>query len=546
MKIPISKLQTLPLQRVSYIYRSLGLLTAVLCTCLLPLPVSAEEEISPLDIEFRRQAVRRLVFEREDAIPLSILKPAEVVARSTEFPDVVVTGEKTNYRLHDGLMTLSADKSSESALWVGGFNPFATYDIEFTESKGSSALAGVEFATPDNRNRFSILAELDEGRCLNVHIRMVVDGEEKEVKKVGVGQSLNGPFTFRVQVLGSGLNVFSEQNGVSTVLTTYDFSKHIDLRVKERIRTFEFRLLSMLDAGESVSLSQVGSYLTTGAGQADICAITYKDGSPILDQGRLWFTMSVRGRHLPHPLQGVFSLNPSVFDVRFEGIIVFDRGDGLLRNELASHIYYDRDEKEWRGLTTGFSAEGDPDRKVKKQLWAVSSKRDPRFGFSVMKAKAVSIPGGEEDPHMIYDADAKKWRLLLCQRRFRKLPAAMYESDSWDGPYKLIAGPANVDGTGCLIQKFGSTYYAIFGSKDRKFYVHSYPDLKPLGALNMFRPPWDEKSNTRCWPNVIPLPEGYPAPYIALSMDRANYPGLNGWTYGALYLYHGHHLEDGN
>jgi len=23
-------------------------------------------------------------------------------------------------------------------------------------------------------------------------------------------------------------------------------------------------------------------------------------------------------------------------------------------------------------------------------------------------------------------------------------------------------------------------------------------------------------------------------------MDRANYPGLKGWTYGALYLYHGH------
>ena len=138
----------------------------------------------------------------------------------------------------------------------------------------------------------------------------------------------------------------------------------------------------------------------------------------------------------------------------------------------------------------------------------------------------------------------KKWRVLACAVGDPGFPAALYESDHWNGPYKLIAGPAKVNGTGCLIQKFGSKYYCLFGSADRKFYVYSYPELKELGSLDMFRPPWDEEVNTRCWPNVIPLPEGYPAPYIALSMDRANYPGLDGWTYGALYLYHGYPKSD--
>lgn len=41
--------------------------------------------------------------------------------------------------------------------------------------------------------------------------------------------------------------------------------------------------------------------------------------------------------------QYVFSFNSSVFDIRLEGVIVFDRGDGLLRNEIASHIYYDNE-----------------------------------------------------------------------------------------------------------------------------------------------------------------------------------------------------------
>ena len=107
-------------------------------------------------------------------------------------------------------------------------------------------------------------------------------------------------------------------------------------------------------------------------------------------------------------------------------------------------------------------------------------------------------------------------------------------------PHKVIAGPVGVNSTGCLLQKFGSKYCALFGSADRKFYVYSYPDLKQLGSLDMFRPPWNENLNSRCWPNVIPLPDEYPAPYVSLTTDRVNYPGVGGWTYGSLYLYHGY------
>ncbi|MEX2592637.1 MAG: hypothetical protein WD426_07670 [Anditalea sp.] len=283
-------------------------------------------------------------------------------------------------------------------------------------------------------------------------------------------------------------------------------------------------------------------------GQADLCAITYKNGEPFMDQGRLWFTMTIRGRHYP---QGVFSMNPSVFDVRLEGVIAFDRGDGLLRNELASHIYYDEEADEWRGLTVGMSSWYDPkapwfdpDKEIKKTIWAISSEKDPRFGFSIMQAKPVELPNASEDPHIIYDQSVEKWRVLACAWGEGKMegqfPAALYESDNWDGPYKMIAGPVEVNSTGCLLQKFGSKYYALFGGADRKFYVYSYPDLRQLGALNMFRPPWNDEEGTRCWPNVIPLPDGYPAPYISLTMDRVVYKGLESHIYGALYLYHGH------
>ena len=107
------------------------------------------------------------------------------------------------------------------------------------------------------------------------------------------------------------------------------------------MRRFKFCLFSDLEANASAEIDKVTSALTPGCGQADIRAITTRSGKPLLDQGRVWLTMTVRGRALPHPLQGVFSMNPSVFDLRFEGIIVFDMGDGLWRNELASHLFYD-------------------------------------------------------------------------------------------------------------------------------------------------------------------------------------------------------------
>ncbi len=218
--------------------------------------------------------------------------------------------------------------------------------------------------------------------------------------------------------------------------------------------------------------------------------------------------MSIRGRALPHHIQGVLSMDPTVFDIRLEGVILFDRNDGLLRNEIASHVFYDRRDEIWRGLTTGFSAYANID-KEKKQLLAIESKTDPRFGFSVMKAEPFGMVGDIEDPHLLFDSGEEKWRMLTCEN-LDGYKAIMLESDSWN--------------------------------KEREIFIYTYPDLKEAGTLKMDLPPWSETSGTRVWPNVVQLPEGYPFKYVSLMMDRFNYPGMQGpnWTYGALYLYYGH------
>ena len=163
----------------------------------------------------------------------------------------------------------------------------------------------------------------------------------------------------------------------------------------------------------------------------------------------------------------------------------------------------------------------------------------PRRGFSIMKAWPIGLVGQHEDPHGVYDIEAKKWRLLLSEKA-GKYRAGIWESDHWDRGFQRLAGPVEMDSTGTLIQKVGRSRYVFFGSADRKVYIRSYPDLASVGELQIHRPPWNEQTGTRIWPNIISLPEGYPARYIAIMMDRVNYPNMPSpnWTYGAMYLYH--------
>ena len=496
-------------------------------------------EVTLDQLEFRRQAVRRMIFDRSQDIRLAGLWPAKVVGLDVMHPPV---GEQVNspqLAIEDGRLRINAKKQATATRWVGGFNPFAVYDVAINKFTGAGEI-GLMFRDTQTENRLTATLLVEDGMVQSIRCVVVKEGKEVERQDFALPKTLisNDPIRLRVQMLAVRAKFFVELAERSTLIGQMDFVHHFDLRKKDLMRRYEFCLHASLQAGASVEIDESTAALSPGMGQADMRAVTYEDGSPLFKDDRLWILMTVRGRHGG---QGVYSINPSVFDIRFEGLIVYDRGDGLLRNDLASNIFYDRNDKEWRGFTTGFSFYGDPEKKEKKQILAVQSSRQPLQGISIMKAKAIGLVGNYEDPQCIYDSQAGKWRMLLCESH-RGYKAVMRESEQWDGPYEKIAGPVKMDSTGTQIQKIGQKRYALFGSADRKVYIRTYPDLEPAGELRMHRPPWNDKTGTRIWPNVIPLPEGYPARYIALTMDRLNFPGMQGvnWTYGAMYLYHAH------
>ncbi|QIA08033.1 hypothetical protein [Draconibacterium halophilum] len=517
---------------MNYVFLSILLLATAVNHAALSQP-------SPDKINFIRQGVQRMIFDEDQSIPLAKLEPANIVGLSAMHPVSNYSTEHADVSIHEDKLLIKSDKETQTGIWFGGFNPFATYTIELASTSGEGEI-GIEFSDASKKEQFFIKVEFNDSLLTGVKLKVLKDFKVVVDQSIAVNLAEHKKIESKIilQLLGSGLVLYMQNTGLPKVIGQRNFNTYVDLRKKQYIQAFQSNLFVQLNGGR-VQIKKAEMALTTGVGLADIRAITYENGDPMLDKGRLWYTMSIRGRALPHHIQGVFSMNPTVFDIKFEGIIVFDRQDGILRNEIATHLFYDRKDKIWRGLTTGFSAYAYSD-KEKKQLLAIESETDPRFGFSVMNAVPFGMVGDIEDPHILYDSEAQKWRMLTCENN-NGYKAIVLESEHWNKGYEKIAGPVDHNSTGTSIQKIGNKLYCFSGSSERKIFIYTYPDLKEAGSLMMDLPPWDDKSGSRVWPNIVQLPNGYPFQYVALMMDRFNYPGMQGsnWTYGAIYLYHG-------
>ena len=510
--------------------------------------------IHPLDLEFQRLAVRRFIFSNN--INLSEFVPSEIVAFESMHPAFAVSGDDkalcdTTFapRLKNGKLILDASSGESSAcFYVGSVNPYAAYDldIESVQTSGNeTAETGIDLARYGLRDRVQVIA--CSGKEKGIFLRVWQDA--KIVKEQRFADALpECPFKLRIHLYGRVMGIFTEKDGVTTyhghldetVSGGYHFGDVLDFRNMETNRRCSFNLVSNLK-GKTV-INGARSYLSTGIGQADIRAVSYEDLTPYMEDGRLWFTFSIRGIGISQSSQGVLSLDPSVFDLRFEGVIVYDFEEGLLRNSCAAHLFYDRKAKEWRIYSGDFGGSKNCERRSESQLFIARSHKDPRRGYSVMKAELITnskLPGHHEDPCIFYDANAGKWRLLTSSFIHGQIEARMFESDAWDGKFTEIAPAILRNSTGTVIQKIGNAYYCLMGGAGENLRVHSYPDLKFLGFLNLDLQPHWPKPAARVWAQVVPLPEGYPHRYVLLTMDRPNFPGIKGpnWSYGAMYFY---------
>ena len=501
------------------------------------------QKTNPLDLEFQRLAVRRFIFSNN--LILSEFVPAEIVNFQSMYPAFTISenheaknDESFRPKIESGKLLLDKTCGKEAAsIYMGGINPYATYDLEIAECSAESEI-GLEFAQYGLRDRIQVVAIPKNG----ISIRILKNNTILRDTLFNCRLPLSD-FSLKIQLYGRTLGVFLTENGETRYIGHLPVKEHfgdvLDFRKPEILKNVTFNLISNLKG--KVLINKASSYLSSGIGQADIRAVSYEDLSPVLDDGRLWFTFSCRGLDTPQSTQGVLSMNPSVFDVRFEGMIVFDHGDGMWRNDYAAHLFYDRNAKEWRAYACDFGGSTNKEGRAKTGLLTATSKHDPRKGFSIMQAMRVeteSMEGHNEDPCIFYDENVKKWRLLTSAFVKGNIAARVYESDIWNGKFTEITSPIVENSTGTSLQKIGGKIYALMGGKGN-LRIHSYPDLQELGELKLNLQPHWPKPAGRIWASVVPLPEGYPYRYVLLTMDRPNFPGVKGnnWSYGGLYFY---------
>ena len=385
---------------------------------------------------------------------------------------------------------------------VGGYWPAAHY-----RARIASLPAEIAFATKDGA----------------VQMRFPVEGPDLP----------KPPFDFSVVMTGGHRPAtFATKNGETRLLGTSVIPAGVNPRLKENLQKWKFCV--------GGGVSEARASLSAGIGQADVRFVTTgRDNQLYMEGSRAFFTFSARAFGA---YQAVASFDPSLFDVRLEGVILFDYGDGQLRNDLASHLFYDDVDGFWKGYASNFSTGSDAlGKRAEGGLNAVWSERNPLHGLVVMRAKSLGLKGMNEDPCATWDAERREWSLLVSEFTPEGIRAAMHRSREWDRGFRPVAGPVKQDSTGTTITRVGGVRYCLSGSADRACYVYSYPDLLMRGKLHFDFPPWNDDTcrNGRVWPCLAELPVGYPFRYILLTMDRANFPGMPkpNWTYGALCLY---------
>ena len=312
--------------------------------------------------------------------------------------------------------------------------------------------------------------------------------------------------------------------------------------------------------GSTYTISNTRSYIDCGIAQADIRPVKYEDGSPIISDGKMYFTVSARTQITAY--QVVMSWDISTYNMLIEGVILFSY-DGLnIINDVASCLVYDRFSNEWIIWNTAHN-QGHISARTKLNS-------DIRFGYNIVKTDLVETErydsetgkyvvtddesfcgkSGDEDVDIIFDKVANKWYLTLCRISYHESSGSeaytyfLYESDNPINGFVFKGKTTDSDHlTGGSIVKFGDEYHFVCGADTTtsQYNIYKLSDLSSKIGVCKFD---INDGGYRGWGTLIPIPSGNFTRYIFVTFDREKC-GAGTWSYGNLYFYELNVLNNG-
>ena len=310
--------------------------------------------------------------------------------RGEPYPIVREVGAALGEKVEDGRIAFSADAPGERARLIGRFFPYASSEVCVDALDGEGARVGLEFAVRSGRGS-PYTAEDAPGLCVFVEragAEVCVCHEEfVGGRSLGVVRHGTRAFTPGGVLFVSAHGAFFDVSLGREFVCTIQAEGFSDICRRSAFMNAGVSLYVALPAGGRAAVSRAESFLDGGLSHADMKPVRYEDGTPILENGRLFLTLSSRLQAGAY--QYVVSWNPSTCELRPEGAIFFDYGDGRWCADVAISLIYHRERREWLFWATAFSHG--------HILCHGTSAGDPRFGITVLDATLMEAqkPGSD-------------------------------------------------------------------------------------------------------------------------------------------------------
>ena len=498
---------------------------------------------------------------------------------------VVNTNETENARITETLPGARYRAENQTPLplkkarLLGQHFPYATYEITLDElcPDGKSGMgvqilaSGEEGSDYDRTNEpcLGILAA-NAGGKMRIIKTLTVGGAAQEEEICQSDISFAPGMSLIVTSRGLFFDVYLKTGNLPAYVCTFEVRemKHI-LRYSTFSRSTAALLVS-LEPGVHVQ-GAAEFFLEGGVSHADIKCMHYENGMPIMKEGKLFLTISVRLQ--AGGFQMVVSWNPSTAQMQMEGALFFDLGDGAWCSDIASTVVYNRKTDEWYVWACAFSHG--------HILCHAVSFADLRYGIHVLDAERMPIEYleaaegedslatanggklegiasvtddtlffgkfGDEDPDLIYDEKKGKWLLIFCRNTKdgddNPYRYYLFESDDPFTGFTFVDRTTEGSNTGGSIIRVGGEQYLLCGSGfDQRARYQLHP-LNDLSKYTLMQFDYDD-GGFRGWGQLIPVPCGRRTRYVWMTFDRHNGSSYN-WSYGNLYVFEADLMNEG-
>lgn len=478
-------------------------------------------------------SISDLLFRRKFAVSLYknlTLKLAEAdffqdindIERSNKYPVMFSSGEFTE-KVENGEYIFDGIGAS-IARYISPLYPFAMNEVTVNELCGE---CGFVFEHGEDSVKITLCNTDGLQVCLEC-------GDKKE--KAAVDGDFSSGIRFSVLVRRNLFDVYIKRKNYAEYITTFSADEFTESNCESFFKNTSVGLVfsgRVICAGASV-------FDDSGIAQADIRPVCYENGEVITENGKVFFTASLRAQE--GGCQGVFSWIPGTAEFELTGTLFFDTGDGYWSSDVATCLVFDRDTQKWLLWVCSFSHG--------HILGHACINGEPRFGRNVIDITLVNKltdgaddtefggKTGDEDPALTYDEQRKKWLLAVCRvsadKHYRYF---FFESDNpFDGFVCVGSGVPGSETGGSFFRYKGELYFICGnGFGERACYrAYKYGSFEKVENLRCDI----DDGGFRGWGSVFSVRQGTRERVYWLTFDRHRGSSFN-WSYGNLYCFEG-------